>query len=543
MHLNTLAGRGYSDLTQYPVFPWVLADYESEKLDFSDPKTFRNLEKPMGCQTLEGEEEFKKRYESWDDPEVPKFHYGSHYSSAGIVLFYLLRLPPFSIENQKLQGGQFDHADRLFNSVRDTWSSAAGKGNTSDVKELIPEFFYMPEFLENRFDLDLGEKQSGEKVGDVVLPPWAKGSAREFIRKHREALESDYVSEHLHHWIDLIFGYKQRGKAAEEAVNVFYHYTYEGSVDIDSVTDPAMKASILAQINHFGQTPKQLFLKPHVKRRTDRRLLPHPLRHSMLLVPHEIRKSSSSISQIVTLSDKILVAGSNNLLKPRTFTKYVAWGFPDRSLRFVSYDQDRLLSTHENLHGGNQIQCVSASLDGQILVTGADDGMVCVWRIGKDGPRALQQLQLEKSLCGHTLPEFPSPVSAIYVNDLTGEIVTAAGVMLAVWSINGDCLAVVNTSQLPSDFILSLTGSTFSDWLDTNWYVSGHQSGAVKVWKMVHSTEESAQIKQTGNPSGGLALGNKVPEYRWAADFVDVTRRELEIFHEPGVTGGTVVVV
>lgn len=104
------------------------------------------------------------RYDSWDDPEVPKFHYGSHYSSAGIVLFYLLRLPPFSIENQKLQGGQFDHADRLFNSVRDTWLSAAGKGNTSDVKELIPEFFYMPEFLDNQFNLDLGEKQSGEKV-------------------------------------------------------------------------------------------------------------------------------------------------------------------------------------------------------------------------------------------------------------------------------------------------------------------------------------------------------------------------------------------
>ncbi|GFZ19731.1 similar to BEACH-DOMAIN HOMOLOG A1 [Actinidia rufa] len=164
MHLNTLAGRGYSDLTQYPVFPWVLADYESENLALSDPKTFRRLDKPMGCQTLEGEDEFKKRYESWDDPEVPKFHYGSHYSSAGIVLFYLLRLPPFSLENQKLQGGQFDHADRLFNSVRDTWLSAAGKGNTSDVKELIPEFFYMPEFLENRFNLDLEEKQSGEKM-------------------------------------------------------------------------------------------------------------------------------------------------------------------------------------------------------------------------------------------------------------------------------------------------------------------------------------------------------------------------------------------
>lgn len=333
---------------------------------------------------------------------------------------------------------------------------------------------------------------------------------------------------------------------------MFYHYTYEGSVDIDSVNDPAMKASILAQINHFGQTPKQLFLKPHVKRRTDRKLLPHPLKYSTLLVPHEIRKISTSISQIVTLSDKILIAGANNLLKPRTFTKYVAWGFPDRSLRFVSYDQDRLLSTHENLHGGNQIQCVSVSHDGETLVTGADEGLVCVWRIGKDGPRSIQHLQLEKALCGHTgkitclhvsqpymmivsgsddctvilwdlsslvfirqLPEFPSPVSAIYVNDLTGEIVTAAGVMLAVWSINGDCLAVVNTSQLPSDFILSLTGCIFSDWMDTNWYASGHQSGAVKVWKMVHnSTNESTQTKQSGSPTAGLGLGGQFPEYR-----------------------------
>jgi hypothetical protein len=225
------------------------------------------------------------RYETWEDPEIPRFHYGSHYSSAGSVLFYLIRLPPFSQENKQLQGGAFDHADRLFNSIRDTWLSAS-QGSTADVKELIPEFFYLPEFLENRFDFDFGVKQSGDRVNDVLLPPWAKGSAREFVRKHREALESQYVSENLHHWIDLIFGYKQRGKPAVEALNVFYHLTYEGAVDIDRVPDPSMKAAILAQINHFGQTPRLLFVKPHPKRKwVQKQPLTLALRNYHLLAP------------------------------------------------------------------------------------------------------------------------------------------------------------------------------------------------------------------------------------------------------------------
>lgn len=49
---------------------------------------------------------------------------------------------------------------------------------------------------------------------------------------HPQALECDYVSAHLHEWIDLIFGYKQQGPLAVEANNVFYYYYYESNVDI-----------------------------------------------------------------------------------------------------------------------------------------------------------------------------------------------------------------------------------------------------------------------------------------------------------------------
>lgn len=49
MILNTLAGRSYNDLTQYPVFPWILADYTSETLDLKKSATFRDLSKPVGA--------------------------------------------------------------------------------------------------------------------------------------------------------------------------------------------------------------------------------------------------------------------------------------------------------------------------------------------------------------------------------------------------------------------------------------------------------------------------------------------------------------
>lgn len=54
----------------------------------------------------------------------------------------------------------------------------------------------------------MGVKQDGEVIDDVILPKWAK-TPEEFIRINREALESEYVSEHINDWIDLIFGYKQ----------------------------------------------------------------------------------------------------------------------------------------------------------------------------------------------------------------------------------------------------------------------------------------------------------------------------------------------
>ncbi|XP_073101635.1 BEACH domain-containing protein C2 [Elaeis guineensis] len=264
MELNTLAGRSYNDITQYPVFPWILADYCSKTLDLGDPASYRDLSKPIGALNPERLTKFQERYSSFDDPVIPKFHYGSHYSSAGTVLYYLVRVEPFTTLAIQLQGGKFDHADRMFSDISSTWNGVLE--DMSDVKELVPEMFYLPEVLTNVNSIDFGTTQLGGKLDSVNLPPWAD-SPVDFIHKHRMALESEHVSAHLHEWIDLIFGYKQCGKEAVAANNVFFYITYEGTIDIDKIADPVQRRATQDQIAYFGQTPSQLLTAPHLKKK------------------------------------------------------------------------------------------------------------------------------------------------------------------------------------------------------------------------------------------------------------------------------------
>ena len=43
---------------------WVV----NQELDLNNPKTFRNLAKPMGAQTDDRLTQYKKRYKDWEDP-------------------------------------------------------------------------------------------------------------------------------------------------------------------------------------------------------------------------------------------------------------------------------------------------------------------------------------------------------------------------------------------------------------------------------------------------------------------------------------------
>ena len=61
----------------------VLADYESATLNLADPATFRDLSRPMGAQLEAQRQLVQQNYDECNDPYIPKFHYGSHFSTMG----------------------------------------------------------------------------------------------------------------------------------------------------------------------------------------------------------------------------------------------------------------------------------------------------------------------------------------------------------------------------------------------------------------------------------------------------------------------------
>ncbi|KAJ3272044.1 hypothetical protein HDV01_005996 [Terramyces sp. JEL0728] len=524
MHLNTLAGRSYNDLTQYPVFPWVLSDYDSEEVDLESAVSYRDLSLPMGGQSSFRAEQFAERFAIWDDA-IPACHYGTHYSSSMIVCNFLIRMEPFTQQYLILQGGHFDHPDRIFHSIPQSWLSAS-KLNTTDVRELIPEFFYLPQFLENLNSFNFGVKQTGDRIDNVILPKWAKNSPRMFIKIHRKALESEYVSNNLHKWIDLIFGCKQQGEEAAKSLNVFHYLSYEGAVDIDKIEDPIEKQATISIIHNFGQTPRQLFKKPHPSRGNDPsdQLYKLDKNYSALIQSSAPLKdlNGNPASDIKLYTGQLLATGTSKVFIPPTYNRYIEWGNIDYSIRVLSNDSPKPVIVFESLHVGQITYAVFVDQD--TLVTGGEDTTVCIWSYAntkkptlelsacmrghkskictiaasrsfsiivsgaEDNTAIIWELnhnQYIQSLVGHN-----SPIRILSINENTGDIITCDGQVCKLWDVNGalilsKCLSFETEDSPFGDRVLSCVPfeGKSSENFDTDLIFSGHESGKIKIWR------------------------------------------------------------
>eukprot|EP01080_Neovahlkampfia_damariscottae_P002185 gene2185-2049_t len=429
MRLNTSAGRSFNDLTQYPVFPHVISDYSSESIDLSNPKVYRDLSKPMGALNEQRKEKAELQYENLTETGNP-YHWGTHYSTRMSVLFYLVRLEPYTRCFWELNGRKLDIPDRTFHSMIKSWELSSGIHSKSDVKELIPEFFYLPEFLENVNRINFGLTQSENFVDNIELPPWTGDSAIKFIKTMREALESDYVSQNLHHWIDLIFGYKQQGEHAISAVNVFHPLTYADCIEeIELIDDIVLKEAKWSQINHYGQTPKQLFTKPHPSK------FPQKINENIISICAQSLCETNNLKYDEPIGDLILNDDStiyyvpkNKIFIPTQDKKnlnyvHLDW---DESLSICKLETQKILQNFESKVLPETLLCFSCGNSGKTFASGSNIGVVNLY---KSKPKEVEHCC---TFNGHS-----SEILSIAVNDEFGIIVSGSSDNSAIiWDIN-----------------------------------------------------------------------------------------------------------
>lgn len=222
-------------------------------------------------------------------------------------------------------------------------------------------------------------------------------------------------SAHLNEWIDLVFGYKQQGKEAELALNSFHHLSYEGEVDIDSISDPVEKKATIGIIANFGQTPSQLFKRAHPVKKVppsqDASSSARPVRslQSKLSIANFGRRKSGSdlkdtrypmhthfkwlrrsinmvkrLPQTVAVGDikidgRLIAVSTSKVLVPPSYQKYFEVGFLDESIRLFD-ERDKLLHVEENVSHVGYISVI-AMADQYSLVSAGSDGTVCIWEI------------------------------------------------------------------------------------------------------------------------------------------------------------------
>ena len=254
MWINIYGNRSFRDISQYPIFPWLLTNYEYNSYeDLLNNMELRDLNLPMGMLCIDNKS--KKRQEGYIDtyknmvidlcdqnliniklkdeeenleqnnnnirnsvitqntniinqssqnlvqktgrtesvminyqtlvlneqiqdknlPKIPDYKFdieklyynpnfeyekipycfGSHFSNSMYVSHYLVRIFPYSLTLIEIQGDGFDVADRLFLRLQSSFYTAISE--KCDLREIIPEFFVLPEMFLNINSLDMGK--------------------------------------------------------------------------------------------------------------------------------------------------------------------------------------------------------------------------------------------------------------------------------------------------------------------------------------------------------------------------------------------------
>ena len=294
--INLISNRSYIDLNQYPVFP-LLFFYEKSK------QKKRDLREHIGFQIVT--EESKKRIETLkgsyfmnlndknnEDSDIDDYfnsgccYFNTHYSNIVYTSNYMVRLFPYSFLVIELQGQGFDDPNRLFFSIEETFYNISAQ--KSDLRELIPEFFYLPEMFININYIYFYNKTNGELVNEVKMPKdlsnriykdfndnifdeFDKEGFNVIVNANQNKNEFlkififvDYMKKQLENlngnlcsWLSLIFGEKQKYKInGKKKEQFFRNESYINNID-EKIFKNYTNNDLVMQAIEFGLIPLQ----------------------------------------------------------------------------------------------------------------------------------------------------------------------------------------------------------------------------------------------------------------------------------------------
>jgi WD40 repeat protein len=337
MALNAAAGRRRGDPNAHPVVPWVI--------DMSSPTGWRDLRKSK-FRLTKGDAQLDVTFASLQPHHVTDVLSDLTYYS------YRARRTPICVLQAFVRAKY----------VPREYPDSIGRLYSWSPDEAIPEFYTDPTIFCSMHD----------DMPDLAVPAWASSSPARFVAMHRDALESDHVSAELHHWIDLMFGFRLSGKHAVDAKNV--------------------PLSTDAHVSGFVQ----LFNYPHPSR-YEREALPRSLWSSSLIVNSGASSSAAAAAAAPSPHAQI----GNRLATPLPSSASASLG--SSPLPSPSFSRRAQLESRS--------QFTAAGLDPMTAAAAAAAG------IGADGQLAKRSESVESvlgidsatSLRGASVDEAPAP--------------------------------------------------------------------------------------------------------------------------------------
>ena len=264
--INIFSNRSFRDVFQYPIFPML---YNSIGYN-------RQMNEHIGFQTLNEESKERKEllltnyiYKQNDkenDGEEDICLYNIHYSNPPFIFNYLLRVFPYSFLAIEFQGDNFDDPNRCFYSIESTLLS--NLSDKSDLREMIPELYYMIELFYNKNNILFEKLKNGDKIDDVLIKSDEKieldinrrENYAKFLFLMRKSLEEE---KDINKWIDLIFGVNKNNCKIEG--HIYNYYKKNSQVNFNNDLSILKDDFTMDKVN-FGLLPYQLFKKEFPKK-------------------------------------------------------------------------------------------------------------------------------------------------------------------------------------------------------------------------------------------------------------------------------------